>query len=190
MDYAAIIKESVSTPELFAYYGFERNRAGKVHCVFHEDRNPSMKVYDGSGGYHCFVCNANGDVIDFVQQHFHLPFRDALGKINNDFGLGLPINSHLDYEKRRQMQREAEERRRKRDAVKKEHERLCEAYDVAFDEWLRLCRQKEEYAPRTPSEPFNPTFVEALTRMASAEEALECAKTRLYLFEKNMRERR
>lgn len=190
MDYAAIIKERVSTPELFAYYGFERNRIGKVHCMFHEDRNPSMKVYDGSGGYHCFVCNANGDVIDFVQKHFHLPFRAALSKINDDFGLKLPINSYLDCETRHQMQRDAEERRRKWEAVRNEHDRLNKAYYAALDEWLRLCRQKEKYVPKTPSEPFHDLFAEALIEMVSAEEALECAETKLYLFEKNMHVRR
>lgn len=54
MDYAAIIKERVSTPELFSFYGFKRNRGGFINCPFHEEKTGSMKVYDGTGGYHCF----------------------------------------------------------------------------------------------------------------------------------------
>lgn len=36
-----------------------------IHCPFHEDRNPSMHVYD-DGKFKCFSCNRHGDVIDFV----------------------------------------------------------------------------------------------------------------------------
>lgn len=45
-------------------------RAGhewKGCCPFHEDRTPSFTVNDVKGFYHCFGCNAHGDVLDFIQ---------------------------------------------------------------------------------------------------------------------------
>jgi DNA primase len=37
----------------------------KVCCPFHEDRSPSLHVYD-DGGWKCFGCGKHGDVIDFL----------------------------------------------------------------------------------------------------------------------------
>lgn len=37
----------------------------KIVCPFHDDRNPSLHVYE-DGGFKCFGCGAAGDVFDFV----------------------------------------------------------------------------------------------------------------------------
>jgi DNA primase len=34
-------------------------------CPFHEDSNPSMRVYK-NGSFHCFGCGADGDVLDWI----------------------------------------------------------------------------------------------------------------------------
>lgn len=185
MDYAAIVKERVSTPELFAYYGFPRNRAGVVCCMFHPDKNASMKVYDGDRGYHCFSCQAHGDVINFVQQHFGLSFKDALSKINDDFHLGLPISRRADDEHSRKMRKEAQRRRAIADAARREHDRLCKAYNDALAEWVRLDRQRTECAPKSQSEPLNPLYVEALQKIDHAAYVLTGAEAELYQFEHN-----
>ena len=36
-------------------------------CPFHDDRHPSMKV---DRRFHCFGCQADGDVIDFTARLF------------------------------------------------------------------------------------------------------------------------
>lgn len=187
MDYARIIKERISTPELFSRYGFQRDRNGNIHCMFHPDKHASMKVYDGDRGYHCFSCKATGDVIDFVVNYFKIPFREALSKINSDFLLGLPIDNPIDVETRKRIYREIEERKAKYKRLKIEHEILQKAYDYAFDEFVRLERQRFEYAPKSPSEPFHDLFVEAVTKIDSAEQELEDAHTKLYMFEKQKR---
>ena len=38
---------------------------GCVFCPFHADKNPSMKV---DRSFHCFGCQADGDVIDFISR--------------------------------------------------------------------------------------------------------------------------
>ena len=38
------VKASVSVPEAAEHYGLDVGRSGMTRCVFHEDRNPSMKL--------------------------------------------------------------------------------------------------------------------------------------------------
>lgn len=184
MDYAATIKELLPTPEVFSFYGFHRNRGGFICCPFHNEKTPSMKVYDGSRGFHCFGgCGAHGDVVDFVQRLFGLSSKDAQSKLNDDFHLGLPINSQVDDNQRRQLRREADERRRHRDAVRKERDRLYKAYDDALAEWIRLDRQRTEYAPTGPSEALDDRYVEAVQKIDYAAHVLDSAEAALIQFE-------
>lgn len=48
-----------------------------------------MKIYPGSGGWHCFGCGAGGSVIDFVMRLFDINFRQAVLRLDMDFRLGL-----------------------------------------------------------------------------------------------------
>ena len=76
--------------EVARHYGFEPNRTGFMRCPFHQgDHTASLKIYPGEGGWHCFGCNAGGSVIDFAMRLFDLTFRQALLRLNTDFGLGL-----------------------------------------------------------------------------------------------------
>lgn len=45
-------------------------------CPFHADASPSLYVYDDH--YHCFGCNAHGNVIDYEIHRSGLPFPDAI----------------------------------------------------------------------------------------------------------------
>ena len=55
-------------------------------CPFHGDKHPSMKV---DSRFHCFACQADGDVIDFVGKLFQLSPYKAVEKLKNDFGMAL-----------------------------------------------------------------------------------------------------
>lgn len=82
------IKSTLTMSEVVEHYGFEINR-GLMLCPFHSDSHPSLKVYPGSRGWYCWVCNEGGTVIDFVAKLFHLTPRQAAIRIDNDFRLGL-----------------------------------------------------------------------------------------------------
>jgi DNA primase len=44
-----------------------RGRDGKVRCPVHEDRTPSLHVYeDPRRGWYCFSCRQGGSVYDFA----------------------------------------------------------------------------------------------------------------------------
>lgn len=178
IDYAAEIKERLDTAEVLEAYGIHIDRKGRAVCPFHDDNTPSMQVYSGSKGYHCFACGENGDILTFVQKYFGLSFLKACEKLNADFALGLPIGQRISVREQRAMEKATRERKEKRKAEKATQERLERDYWAAFDEWARLDYQLRKYRPQATTEPLNPLFVEALQRIGLADERLTQADLR------------
>lgn len=55
-----------------------RNRE-RVKCVSHKpDNNPSCVIYRDQNTYHCFSCNAYGDVIAWIMKKYDYKFIDAV----------------------------------------------------------------------------------------------------------------
>lgn len=183
MNYANEIKSRLTMPEMMLRYGFELNRAGFCKCPFHPERSASFKAYAGDRGYYCYGCHAHGSVIDFVMQYFSISFGDAIKKINEDFSLGMPIGEKLDRRKQLEMQKQAFLRKREMNARKAKQEELEKACWTAFDEWKRLDDNKRNYAPKSPTEPLHPLFVEALKNIAGAAYNLSCAEIARYEYE-------
>lgn len=179
MDFANEIRNSLDTQEVFSNYGLRPNRAGFVCCFSHKERTPSMKVYKGNGGYHCFGCGAHGSIIDFVMQYFGLNFQDAIAKINTDFSLGLPIGERISLRQRREMERRQMERQEERNREQMERERLEGEYWAAFDVWEKYDTNKREYAPKSLSEDFHPLYVEAVKNIDCAAYLLDTTEMRL-----------
>ena len=110
------IKEQVTMNEVCGKYGIEVNFHGFAHCVFHQgDHHGSLKVYPGSGGWHCFGCGAGGSVIDFVMRLFDITFPQAIVRLSADFNLGLSndtttpqVRSELIEARRREAEKKAE----------------------------------------------------------------------------------
>ena len=63
------VKQAVPTRQAAEFYGIQVGRNGMVCCPFHDDKHPSMKV---DRRFHCFGCQADGDVIDFTARLFGL----------------------------------------------------------------------------------------------------------------------
>ena len=179
MDFANEIRNRLDAQEVFTYYGLQPNRSGFVCCFSHNEKTPSMRVYKGSGGYHCFGCGAHGSIIDFVMQYFGLNFQDAISKINTDFSLGLPIGERISLRQRREMEHRQRERQEERNREQMERERLEAEYWAAFDVWKKYDTNKREYAPKSPSEDFHPLFVEAVKNIDRAAYELSVAEMRL-----------
>lgn len=180
MDFANEIRNSLDTQEVFSNYGLKPNRAGFVCCFLHNEKTPSMKVYKGNGGYHCFGCGAHGSIIDFVMQYFGLNFQDAMSKLNDDFFLGFPIGQRIDRRKQLEMGRIAFERKRKAEQRQKERQQIEDDYWATFEEWKRLDYNRRNYAPKSPTEPLHPLFVEAFKNISGAEYNLSCAEIARY----------
>ena len=58
-------------------------------CPFHEERSPSFHVTPSKGFYHCFSCQAGGDVITFVKNIEHLTFAEAVEKLAGKYNVQL-----------------------------------------------------------------------------------------------------
>lgn len=121
------IKASLTMSDVVEHYGFEVSR-GVMLCPFHDDRKPSLKVYPGSRGWYCWVCDEGGTVIDFVAKLFHLNARQAAIRLDNDFRLGLSTKKP----DRRAVNEWLEKHRREQvtlDAYRAEYDAKCqEAY--------------------------------------------------------------
>jgi DNA primase len=46
------------------HYGLQANRNHMLKCPFHEETEPSLKIYPNTNTFNCFGCKANGDVIE------------------------------------------------------------------------------------------------------------------------------
>ncbi|MEM9702037.1 MAG: DNA primase, partial [Planctomycetota bacterium] len=83
-DIAQVIGESISLKSL-------RGGAELVGlCPFHDDRNPSMKVYPDRQTFRCWSCGAGGDVFTFVMKYDGLDFFSALKHLAQRAGLEMP----------------------------------------------------------------------------------------------------
>lgn len=78
------IKQQYSMRDVLSMYGITPNRAGFIHCPFHQgDRTASMKIY--AKDFHCHACGQNGDIFTFVQQMEHCSFKDAFKRLGGSY---------------------------------------------------------------------------------------------------------
>ena len=82
------VKAAVPVRAAAERYGLEVNHSNMVRCLFHEDRTPSMKLYEDH--FYCFGCGKHGDVIDLAAELFCVPPYDAACRLADDFGLPSP----------------------------------------------------------------------------------------------------
>lgn len=99
------IRDTVSMDSILGIYGYT-TKGGFMPCPFHGDHAPSLKVYKGTGGWHCFGCGRGGSAIDFVMEHEGCSFHVAVKAIDRAMGLGLLEDEDpFVYEERRALQR-------------------------------------------------------------------------------------
>ncbi len=53
----------------------------KALCPFHAEKTPSLLVDDRDGHFHCFGCEAHGDVFDYLQKLYNLTFPQACERL-------------------------------------------------------------------------------------------------------------
>lgn len=67
-------------------------------CPFHKEKTPSFTVSDDKGFYHCFGCQAHGNVIDYIMKTQGLSFQDTILTLAKDLGININTN-HSNYSK-------------------------------------------------------------------------------------------
>lgn len=150
------VKPNISTRQAAEMYGIKVNRNGMAVCPFHNDKNPSMKV---DKRFHCFACQADGDVIDFVSRLFGLPCKEAAMKLADDFGIS--------YDRRQKPSVRAKIREPTPEQKYQREENQC--YKVLTDYFHLLRDWESRYTPKQPDDEWHPLFVEALQRKSYIE---------------------
>ena len=157
------VKESVSPRQIADYYGLQV-RNDMVSCLFHDERTPSMKLYDDH--IYCFGCGKHGDVTDMVGELFGLSPKEAAKKIAHDFGISYD-KQHGEYTPNKESI--IAKIRREQDKAKEK-----QIYSVLCN-YLHLLRDwRTEYAPKTADEPLNPLFIKALIETDHIDNLLDC----------------
>ncbi len=157
------VKQSVTTRQAAEHYGIRVNRNGMACCPFHNDKTPSMKV---DRRFHCFGCQADGDVIDFVSRLEAVSPKEAALMLAQDFS--------IPYEDREPPGRSKEAQAPAGNPRKNSFgrmERYC--FRVLADYLPSLRRWKRDYAPKMPEEAWHPLFVEALQKQSHVEYLLD-----------------
>ena len=150
------VKPNISTRQAAEMYGIKVNRNGMAVCPFHNDKNPSMKV---DKRFHCFACQADGDVIDFVSRLCGLPCKEAAMKLADDFGIS--------YDSRHEPTVRPHIREPTAEQLYQKEEARC--YRVLTDYFHLLRRWETQHAPKQPDDVWHPLFVEALQRKSHIE---------------------
>jgi DNA primase len=81
-DIVQVIQEYVPLKKSGATY--------KGLCPFHGEKTPSFHVNRDKGFFHCFGCNAGGDVFKFLELQEKIGFQDVVRHLAAKFGLPLP----------------------------------------------------------------------------------------------------
>lgn len=81
------LKRNTDLAGYIAARGILLSKNGKNHkglCPFHEETEPSFTVNPAENLWHCFGCNAGGDIFNFIERVDKLSFTSAVKKLNRD----------------------------------------------------------------------------------------------------------
>lgn len=168
MNVADEIKKRVTTKDVCDMYGIPVNASGFACCIAHVEKTPSMKVYSGDKGFHCFGCGASGDVISFVKILFNVSFLEALQKIDTDFSLGLFPNREFSDREKIAIAKENFNRKKEIEKRNQEIAKLESEYWEAFEKWKKYDDDLRIYGPKSPDEELNEKWVEAIHNIDKA----------------------
>ena len=103
----AFINELIGRADILELVGARvaLKKAGSSYkglCPFHDEKTPSFSVSPDKGFYHCFGCHAGGNAIDFLMEHDHMTFPEAVDDLAAMLGIEVPVDR--DYEDRGETQ--------------------------------------------------------------------------------------
>jgi DNA primase len=88
----AHVRERSPIEEVIADYVQLKSAGGgqkKGLCPFHDEKSPSFHVTPSKGFFHCFGCQASGDVIAFLMKIDHLSFTETIERLADRLGYQL-----------------------------------------------------------------------------------------------------
>ena len=140
------LKNQLPPKHVTERYGPPIHRGNMICCPFHDDRTPSMKLYDDH--FYCFGCQKSGDVIDLAAQLLRLTNYEVAKLLSADFGITDEVPTQpvrtTPYEHSRQF-----------------HEDEQECYLALLDYFKLLKLWEQKYQPTSQIATPDPRFIEA-----------------------------
>lgn len=140
------LKNQLTPKHVTERYGPPIHRGDMICCPFHDDRTPSMKLYDDH--FYCFGCQKSGDVIDLAAQLLRLTNYEVAKLLSADFGITDEVPTQpvrtTPYEHSRQF-----------------HEDEQECYLALLDYFKLLKLWEQKYQPTSQIATPDPRFIEA-----------------------------
>jgi len=92
MEIVEQVRQAASIVEVASQYTTLKRRGSKQVglCPFHSEKTPSFTVDEDKQLYHCFGCNAGGDVFSLVMEKEQLSFPEALKYLADKYHVPLP----------------------------------------------------------------------------------------------------
>lgn len=163
MSIADEIKAHVTVQELCNALGIQVKN-GFAFCPFHADKGSrSLRVYAGPpSNFYCYGCHASGSVIDFAMRYYGIGFGQAVARLDDLFGLGLPLTRKPSM---REMQAVKKERQQREAQAKADWEALDAAetaFKPLFRRYLALWQITHEERPKGPESHISARYADAL----------------------------
>ncbi len=76
-------------------------------CPFHNEKTPSFNVSPARGIYKCFGCSKGGNSVNFIMDHEHLSYPDALRYLARKYHISITERELSPEEKQSQTERES-----------------------------------------------------------------------------------
>jgi DNA primase len=92
-DFAQTVKQQADIVKVIEGYIRLRKTGAQNYqglCPFHKEKSPSFSVHAVRQFYHCFGCQASGDVFSFVGKIENVPFPEAVRIVAQKCGIPLP----------------------------------------------------------------------------------------------------
>jgi len=92
-DFAQTVKQQADIVKAIEGYIRLRKSGAQNYqglCPFHKEKSPSFSVHAVRQFYHCFGCQASGDVFSFVAKIENVPFPEAVRIVAGKCGIPLP----------------------------------------------------------------------------------------------------
>ncbi len=85
------VREAVDLVQLMSEYAPVRKSGANFTCCcpFHQERSPSMYIYQQDQHYYCFGCKAHGDAITLLREKENVSFADAVELLAKRVGITL-----------------------------------------------------------------------------------------------------
>jgi DNA primase len=105
----AAVKARANIAEVVGRYVTLRPVGGRLvgACPFHQETKGSFNVHPDKGFFHCFGCQASGDVIDFYCRINGLEFREGLERLAAEVGVDIGRVKSDPRAARRKQERDA-----------------------------------------------------------------------------------